>query len=147
CSVGEYHWMVVEYCANGDLLFFLRERGHELDLLSRTDIALGIATGLRVMHECGIVHRDLKSPNILLDDQLTPKIADFGLAKFNSKSILSSLPSEHIDKLGSVWWKAPELFRDEPQFSTKSDMFAFGVVVWEVFDGGLPYGGESNNTT
>jgi len=82
-----------------------------------------------------ILHRDLKSSNVLLDEHCHCKLADFGFAIVKEDSAASSgLTSE-----GTLAWMAPELFSTHPKFSVKSDIYAFGMIMWEVASRGIPY--------
>ncbi|WOH15106.1 hypothetical protein DCAR_0934643 [Daucus carota subsp. sativus] len=126
--------LVFEYMANGSLDTFLY--GVKRGILSwkrRVDIILGIARGLVYLHEqfhkC-IIHRDIKSSNILLDDEYQPKIADFGLAR------LIRDDQSHVSTrfAGTLGYTAPE-YAIHGHLSEKVDTYAFGVVVLEIVSG------------
>ncbi|WOH15086.1 hypothetical protein DCAR_0934621 [Daucus carota subsp. sativus] len=126
--------LVFEYMANGSLDTFLYgEKRGSLSWKHRVDIILGIARGLAYIHEqfhsC-IIHRDIKSSNILLDDDFQPKIADFGLAR------LICDDQSHVSTkfAGTVGYTAPE-YAVHGQLSEKVDTYAFGVVVLEIVAG------------
>ena len=97
----------------------------------RLQIALDIMRGLKCLHDLPdkVLHRDIKSANVLLDDNGTAKLADFGLARFTSK-----LVADVKDVGGTVGWMAPELFDsgNSERYSIASDMFAFGTTLWEI---------------
>jgi len=101
-------------------------------------IALGAAKGMHFLHSSGIVHRDLKSLNLLLDDKWNVKVSDFGLTKFK----------EHIkreDTLpGSIHWTAPEILgeADEVDFDL-ADVYSYGIILWELLTREDPYAGMS----
>ncbi|KAF9969023.1 hypothetical protein BGZ73_008818 [Actinomortierella ambigua] len=88
-------------------------------------IAQEIADGLTYIHHEGILHRDLKSANVLLTGLMEVKLCDFGLA------IVTHAHTMHT-RHGTIRWMAPELLTDPPQYSTKSDVYALGMVMWEM---------------
>ncbi|CAI9110285.1 OLC1v1010282C2 [Oldenlandia corymbosa var. corymbosa] len=132
--------LVYEYMANGSLNSFLygEKRGY-LDWKKRFNIIIGIAKGLAYLHEqyhACIIHRDIKSSNILLDRDFHPKIADFGLAKL--------LPGDqsHLSTrfAGTLGYTAPE-YAVHGHLSEKVDTYGFGIVILEIISGS-----RSNNT-
>ncbi|KAM5572009.1 cysteine-rich receptor-like protein kinase 1 [Rosa sericea] len=136
CSIeGPESLLVYEYVPNKSLDQILFGRGTEqiLSWQQRFNIISGIAEGLVYLHEsCGekIIHRDIKSSNILLDEDLTPKIADFGLARCvgPDKSHLST------GIAGTLGYMAPE-YLVRGQLTDKADVYAFGVLVLEIVCG------------
>ncbi|XP_030952784.1 cysteine-rich receptor-like protein kinase 2 [Quercus lobata] len=134
CSKGPEQILVYEYMANSSLdRFLFGERRGSLNWKQRIDIILGTARGLAYLHEefhvC-IIHRDIKTGNILLDDDLQPKIADFGLARLlpEDKTHLSTKFA------GTLGYTAPE-YAIHGQLSEKVDTYSFGVVVLEIICG------------
>ncbi|KAF9967213.1 hypothetical protein BGZ70_010367 [Mortierella alpina] len=96
----------------------------------KTQIAKDIALGLAHLHSQGILHCDIKSSNILLTEHKEARICDFGLAIRVGES----------GQGGTLQWMAPELFQDTPQYSAKSDVYALGMVMWEMAAGSTrPY--------
>ncbi len=130
-----HNQLIIEYCALGSLRMVLDNERQSLPLKLKLEIALGIAKGLAYLHSMNIVHGDIKSPNILLNQDLTPKIADFGFAKQLSTD---SIGSESAGK-GSIRWMAPELFQLGARPTRESDMYSFATVLWEILTGKLPF--------
>ncbi|XWS44620.1 hypothetical protein CRYUN_Cryun15aG0063600 [Craigia yunnanensis] len=138
CSKGLELLLVYEYMANSSLdKFLFGERRGSLNWKQRFDIILGTARGLTYLHEefhvC-IIHRDIKSSNILLDDYFQPKIADFGLARLlpGDKSHLSTKFA------GTLGYISPE-YAIHGQLSEKTDVYSYGIVVLEIISGRKSY--------
>lgn len=104
----------------------------ELSWSQRRRIALGIAQGMNYLHSFPIpvLHRDLKSLNILIDDALVPKIADFGWTRLKSKKMTK--------KIGTFQWMAPEVLTTQ-DYTEKADVFSFGIILWEIASRKPPY--------
>ncbi|OAY36731.1 proline-rich receptor-like protein kinase PERK3 [Manihot esculenta] len=131
CNEGSNRLLVLEYLMNKSLNSYLHGKKF-LYWSSRLNIAIGSAKGILYLHKCGIIHRDVKTDNILLDDNLEPKIADFSLSKF--------LPNtDNISHITSVL-KGTNIYVD-PEYSSiqkvsaKSDIYSFGVVLLELITG------------
>ncbi|CAK9157924.1 unnamed protein product [Ilex paraguariensis] len=130
--------LVYEYLPNGSLWDRLHtNRKMVLDWETRYDIALGAAKGLEYLHhgcERPVIHRDVKSSNILLDEFLKPRIADFGLAKIDQANV--SKDSTHVIA-GTYGYIAPE-YGYTIKVNEKSDVYSFGVVLMELVTGKRP---------
>nr|CCA16589.1 protein kinase putative [Albugo laibachii Nc14] len=130
--------IVVELCQGGSLWNVLRLKRHSLTPKMRTKFLLDTAKGMSYLHHFKqpILHRDLKSPNLLVDSDYTIKISDFGLARVKA----------HVQTMtgncGTVQWMAPEVLGNL-KYTEKADVFSFGIVVWEVMTGECPYEGLS----
>ncbi|RDX75488.1 Serine/threonine receptor-like kinase NFP, partial [Mucuna pruriens] len=124
-------YLVYEYVENGSLNSWLHEdKNEKLNWKTRLRIAIDIANGLQYIHEHTrprVVHKDIKSSNILLDSNMRAKIANFGLAKSGMNAI-----TMHI--VGTQGYIAPEYLADGV-VSTKMDVFSFGVVLLELISG------------
>ena len=143
--------LVMELMPKGSLNQLLHN-GQALDWKIRYQISQDIAHGLLLLHGDGILHRDLKSDNVLLDDRLRAKLSDFGLSKIKSASRASTRRTQAV---GTEGWMAPELFLDvkairkDPVtgerilpkilYSEQSDIYSYSVVLWEIASRKLPY--------
>ncbi|XP_049848969.1 stress-activated protein kinase alpha-like [Schistocerca gregaria] len=122
--------LMMEYCANGSLYDILRsDMSFGWDLFF--SIAVEMASGLAVLHQARpcILHRDLKTPNFLIDQDFHCKLGDFGLSRLNTNSNLSTLSKMR----GTYSYIAPELYKCE-SFTTKSDVYALGIALWELLN-------------
>lgn len=136
CLQGDDRLLVYEFVPNTSLDRFLFDpkKRASLDWETRSKIIMGIARGLLYLHEDSrlkIVHRDLKTSNILLDAEMNPKIADFGVARLFEIDQTQDNTSRIV---GTRGYMAPEYVLSG-QFSIKSDVFSFGVIVLEIISG------------
>ncbi|KAL2628458.1 hypothetical protein AAZV13_07G232800 [Glycine max] len=138
CFEHEEQMLVYEYVQNGSLKDALSGKsGIRLDWIRRLKIALGTARGLAYLHELvnpPIIHRDIKSNNILLDDRLNAKVSDFGL----SKSMVDS-EKDHVTTQvkGTMGYLDPEYYMSQ-QLTEKSDVYSFGVLMLELISARRP---------
>ncbi|KAJ0781336.1 putative protein kinase TKL-CTR1-DRK-2 family [Helianthus annuus] len=130
--------IVTEYLSRGSLYRLLHKPGAKetLDERRRLSMAYDVAKGMNYLHRRNppIVHRDLKSPNLLVDRKYTVKVCDFGLSRLKANTFLSSKTAA-----GTPEWMAPEVLRDEPS-NEKSDVYSFGVILWELATLQQPWG-------
>ncbi|KAL4366613.1 hypothetical protein GQ457_05G030220 [Hibiscus cannabinus] len=136
CLDGEEKFLVYEFVPNKslDCFIFDPERQGELDWSRRFKIIQGICRGLLYLHEDSrlrIVHRDLKASNILLDEDMNAKISDFGLARI---FVVDQTQTNTRRIVGTYGYMAPE-YAMQGQFSMKSDVFSFGVLILEIISG------------
>ncbi|KAL6595386.1 hypothetical protein ACP70R_047726 [Stipagrostis hirtigluma subsp. patula] len=124
-----------EYLSNGSLDNMIFDGPLVLDWDHRYKIIMGICQGLRYLHEglddTPIIHLDLKPSNILLDDRMEPKIADFGLSRLFSEEQTRTYT---INPMGSIGYMAPE-YCLRGEISTKSDIYSLGILILEIVTG------------
>merc|ERR550537_1283860 len=118
-----------------DLLFRRSRSQPELTREQSRSIALQVAEGVNYLHHMAVVHRDLKSQNVLLSASLDAKLCDFGLARMRS-----DLCTGRMQYAGTPSYMAPELFRKET-YTDKVDVFAFGAMLIELFQREVPFDG------
>ncbi len=125
----------MEYVKGKDLKSKIKSGGMGLEEI--TGIMSSVADGLAVAHEKGIIHRDIKSDNIMVTADGHVKIMDFGLAKLRGTSGLT----KSGDTVGTISYMSPEQFRGG-EISPQTDLWSFGVVLYEALAGTLPFSGE-----
>ncbi|KAJ3427865.1 ankyrin repeat and protein kinase domain-containing protein [Anaeramoeba flamelloides] len=126
--------LISEFCSGGNLHKYLGS-SKRISKKKKLKIALEIALGIQYLHSNHFVHRDIKSPNILLDQNFDPKITDFGLTK--TMNIHNSIDFNTV--VGTMAWMAPELLRDEKDYTNKVDIYAFGILLWEISTRSVPF--------
>ena len=125
--------MITEYCPKGDLVQYISKEGFK-DEEEKRRIEYEILEGLEYLHRHGIAHCDLKPDNILLTEEMTPKICDFGLSKDiheDNEGIMD----------GALQYSAPELFEDGEVDYMKADVFAIGITFYVITELKLPFVG------
>ena len=138
-------YLVMEYVDNGNLFNFLHRGKYnkegnyqKFDLNLTTKIALEIALAIKYLHCRNITHCDLKSINVLLDHNYHVKITDFGVSKIIN--ILYEKGQEIKGKLGTTHWMPPEIMKSY-KYEEKSDVFSYGMILYEIITGDIPYYG------
>uniref|UniRef100_A0A8C5F045 receptor protein-tyrosine kinase n=1 Tax=Gouania willdenowi TaxID=441366 RepID=A0A8C5F045_GOUWI len=134
--------IVVEYMENGALDSFLRTRDGQFTVLQLVGMLRGIAVGMTYLSDMGYVHRDLAARNILVDENLVCKVSDFGMSR-----VLEDDSEAAYTTTGGkipIRWTAPEAIA-YGKFSSASDIWSYGIVMWEVMSyGERPYWEMSN---
>ncbi|KAE9607475.1 putative protein kinase TKL-CTR1-DRK-2 family [Lupinus albus] len=129
--------IVTEFLPRGSLYRLIHRPSNQLDVRRRLRMALDAARGMNYLHNCTpmIVHRDLKSPNLLVDKNWVVKVCDFGLSRMKNSTFLSSRSTA-----GTAEWMAPEVLRNELS-DEKCDVYSYGVILWELCTLQQPWGG------
>ncbi|KAK1412849.1 hypothetical protein QVD17_34395 [Tagetes erecta] len=137
CNDSSEMILVYEFMPNGTLYNHLHKYGTSLSWVQRLNISIGAARGLHYLHtgtstQNGVIHRDVKTSNILLDEDYAAKISDFGLSKIGPTNSSGAYVKTIVR--GTFGYLDPEYFLTE-RLTRKSDVFAFGVVLFELFCG------------
>ncbi|XP_073024629.1 serine/threonine-protein kinase EDR1 isoform X1 [Primulina eburnea] len=127
--------IVSEFLPRGSLFRIIHRPHCQIDEERRIKMALDVAKGMNCLHTSTptIVHRDLKSHNLLVDNNWNVKVCDFGLSRLKHNTFLSSKSTA-----GTPEWMAPEILRNEPS-NEKCDVYSFGVILWELATLKLPW--------
>ncbi|KAJ3708455.1 hypothetical protein LUZ61_012160 [Rhynchospora tenuis] len=137
CIQNNERMLIYEFLTNKSLDFFIFadvEKRTALSWRTRLEIVAGIARGLLYLHHdsrYNIIHRDLKAANVLLDEEMNPKISDFGTARLFERN-QEVISTETV--IGTRGYMSPEYLR-EGEFSVKSDVYSFGVLLLEIMSG------------
>lgn len=123
--------IVFEYMSCGSVYDWIRREG-PLKLTQVLKVCVEVSRGMDYLHQRKIIHRDLKAANLLLDENGTVKIADFGVARMIETS------GHMTAETGTYRWMAPEVIEHKP-YDEKADVFSFGVVMWELLTCKIPY--------
>jgi hypothetical protein len=138
CSELPDLMLVTEFVARGSLFHVLHRHNVVLDYATKLYMALGAACGVQYLHRCGILHRDLKSGNLLVSSDNTVKVSDFGLARF-SRSFADGRKRQRVSVL-DVRIQAPEVLRSgRKEYTVKSDVYSFALLLWELAERREPF--------
>ena len=137
-TTSPYYCIVMEYMPHGSLYQVL---GSDQDLPwdKRWVIAMDIAHGVSALHSKDIVHRDIKSLNVLIGHNMRAKLADFGQAKLKTSSKSVKTRRSQTGAVGTTAWLAPEVARGDSACSIETDMYSFGMTLWELGSRKRPY--------
>ncbi|KAF8022645.1 hypothetical protein BT93_F0227 [Corymbia citriodora subsp. variegata] len=132
CTRSPRLCIVTEYMSGGSLFDFLHKQNDVLKLSTVLRLAIDISKGMNYLHKNNIIHRDLKTANLLMEENEVVKITDFGVARVQTQSGVMTAET------GTYRWMAPEVIEHRP-YDHKVDVFSFGVVLWELLTAKLPY--------
>eukprot|EP01102_Stenamoeba_stenopodia_P022656 TRINITY_DN9527_c0_g2_i1.p1 TRINITY_DN9527_c0_g2~~TRINITY_DN9527_c0_g2_i1.p1 ORF type:complete len:559 (-),score=147.54 TRINITY_DN9527_c0_g2_i1:147-1823(-) len=123
--------IVEEYMNRGSLSTLLYTEHFQMNVVQKLRILLRLTRAIEYIHSLGFIHRDIKSPNVLLDKELDAKLCDFGITR-KEASIF-----DKMTKIGTPLWMAPEVFMSK-HYDCKADIYSLGVVMYEVMEHELP---------
>ncbi|KAF2291233.1 hypothetical protein GH714_020787 [Hevea brasiliensis] len=132
CTHSPHLCIVTEYMPGGSLYDFLHKNHNVLKLPQLLKFAIDVCRGMEYLHQNNIIHRDLKTANLLMDAHKVVKVADFGVARFqNQEGVMTA-------ETGTYRWMAPEVINHQP-YDQKADIFSFAIVLWELVTAKVPY--------
>jgi serine/threonine-protein kinase len=149
CAIHDYGedrgllYISMELIEGVDLKHVLRERG-ALPATEAYDVAIQVAEGLQAVHDAGIIHRDLKTPNIMVDPHGVARLMDFGIAKRQDVGGAASTATGHV--LGTPEYMSPEQAQGK-RVDARADVYALGIVIYELFTGAVPFRGDTPIST
>jgi sterile alpha motif and leucine zipper-containing kinase AZK len=134
--VSPKYCIVMEYMPKGSLFNLLHTPKESLSWEMRIHIAQDISKGLLHLHAENILHRDIKSMNVLLSKVNTAKLTDFGLSKVKMETRSTT---KAVQSVGTLAWMAPELFARKGVYTFKSDIYSLGMTLWELASRKVPF--------
>ncbi|KAJ3685762.1 hypothetical protein LUZ61_014926 [Rhynchospora tenuis] len=124
--------IVTEFMSGGSLYDYLHKENDFLKVPALLRVAIDVSKGMNYLHQNNIIHRDLKTANILMDENKVVKVSDFGVARVKAQSGVMTAET------GTYRWMAPEVIAHK-LYDHKADVFSFGILLWELLTGKVPY--------
>ncbi|KAL5139628.1 Serine/threonine-protein kinase STY46 [Glycine soja] len=132
CTKCPHLCIITEYMPGGSLYDYVHKNHNVLELSQLLKFAIDVCKGMEYLHQSNIIHRDLKTANLLMDTHNVVKVADFGVARFlNQGGVMTA-------ETGTYRWMAPEVINHQP-YDQKADVFSFSIVLWELVTAKVPY--------
>jgi len=133
CVARPFAYIVTEFMHNGSIYDMYKgsHRTHPPTWSIRQQFSVDVAIGMAFLHSLKVVHRDLKSPNVMCNDQMEAKIGDFGLSRISDDT-------KTMTTCGSPLWAAPEMLISS-RYDEKADVYSYAVLMWEFFHWEEPY--------
>ncbi len=135
---GKFHFLVMEYVEGRDLLTMVKEDG-PLDYRVAADYTRQAAEGLAHAHEAGLIHRDVKPANLLVDRKNVVKVLDLGLARFTGEEYASLTVANDENVLGTADYLAPEQALDSHGVDARADIYGLGCSLYYLLTGHPPF--------
>ncbi len=134
------YYMISEFIPRGSLFDYIHVHKNKFTENEQLSIAYEIAIALRYLHSRKINHCDLKSSNILLDENMKIKVSDFGLSRLKNYFALN----ENKGRIGTSHWMPPEIMKAQ-KYEESADVYSYGMIVWEMMTSEIPYYGLTPN--
>jgi len=131
---GPDMYIVTEFMPRGSVSDLLHNKNLVIEYEHVRKIALDCCKGMAYLHRYNVIHRDLKTPNLLVDNQWKVKVSDFGL----SRMVKGSDTAQSLTACGTPSWAAPEVLNDQ-RYSQKADVYSFAICLWELCTRKDPY--------
>ncbi|CAL5024395.1 unnamed protein product [Urochloa decumbens] len=132
CTRQPNLYIVTDFMSGGSVYDYLHKKNSSFKLPEILRVATDISKGMNYLHQNNIIHRDLKTANLLMDGNKVVKVADFGVARVKDQSGVMTAET------GTYRWMAPEVIEHKP-YDHKADVFSFAIVLWELLTGKIPY--------